>query len=539
MAGFILCRKSRDEDAEHESLHMQRDLVREYVHKVGDTIIDEVLEDNISGTLFDRPGIKRMYELADAKMIDTVYIKDLSRLSLDRFYTLLIVKDMKERNVRIVSVTEGIDSFNRSDDLIIGFKGLINDSYVQDIIVKILAALRHKQEFEGIVINVPMGYLKDRYTKKVEICEETADIIRRIYKLFLDGHGTETIAKILNQEGVKTPAYYELKLKGKSLGDNKPKATFEYLWTYSIVRRILTNPFYCGDLVNHQRERSRITKKQIKVPKEEQFIHKDAVPAIIPREIWDKVQEIIRINSEGKVKSQSNQTCHRYASLLKCGDCGSTFTAKRRKTKDKPDRIEYVCNGYHRHTHMVCSSHRINESVLDEQIYKQLAIMRDGLSKCSRQIESDIRSWMAQKNNVSKRIKRLQDSINATELEIEQILMEKIKDRDNAERYERMIEKRNREIEGFKNEIAKIENIDKTIKERKKAMLENANLLDKILSEKELSHTNLCLLLEKIIIHEDDYGLRLEIRMKAPFLEKSYTDEIGMIYEDDYEEVSA
>ena len=277
---------------------------------------------------------------------------------------------------------------------------------------------------------------------------------------------TETIAKILNQEGVKTPAYYELKLKGKILGDNKPKAIFEYLWTYSIVRRILTNPFYCGDLVNHQRERSRITKKQIKVPKEEQFIHKDAVPAIIPREIWDKVQEIIRINSEGRVKSQSNQPCHRYASLLKCGDCGSTFTAKRRKTKDKPDRIEYVCNGYHRHTHMVYSSHRINESVLDEQIYKQLAVMRDGLSKCSRQIESDIRSWMSQKNNVSKKIKRLHDSINATELEVEQILMEKIKDRENAERYERMIEKRNREIEGFKNEIAKIENIDKTIKER-------------------------------------------------------------------------
>ena len=86
MAGFILCRKSRDEDAEHESLYMQRDLVREYVHKVGDTIIDEFLEDNISGTLYDRPGIKRMYELADAKMIDTVYIKDLSRLvkRLDR-----------------------------------------------------------------------------------------------------------------------------------------------------------------------------------------------------------------------------------------------------------------------------------------------------------------------------------------------------------------------------------------------------------------------------------------------------------------------
>lgn len=130
-------------------------------------------------------GIKRMYELADSGMIDTVYIKDLSRLSRDRFYTLLIVRDMKERNVRIVSVTEGIDSFNRSDDLIIGFKGLINDSYVQDIIVKILAALRHKQEFEGMIINVPMGYLKDRYTKKVETCEETADIIKRIYKLFL------------------------------------------------------------------------------------------------------------------------------------------------------------------------------------------------------------------------------------------------------------------------------------------------------------------------------------------------------------------
>ena len=78
---------------------------------------------------------------------------------------------------------------------------------------------------------------------------------------------------------------------------------------------------------------------------------------------------------------------------------------------------------------------------------------------------------MAQKSNVTKKITRLRDSINITELEVEQILMEKIKDRDNAERYERMIEKRNREIEGFKNEITKIENIDKTIKERKKAML--------------------------------------------------------------------
>ena len=169
----------------------------------------------------------------------------------------------------------------------------------------------------------------------------------------------------------------------------------------------------------------------------------------------------------------------------------------------------------------------------------KIALMRDGLSKCSKQIESDIRSWMAQKSNVTKKIKRFRDSINITELEVEQILMEKIKDRDNAERYERMIEKRNREIEGFKNEIAKIENIDKTIKERKKAMLENANLLDKILSEKELSHTNPCLLIEKIIIYEDEYGLRFEILMKAPFLEKSYTDEIGMICEDNYEEVSA
>ena len=126
---------------------------------------------------------------------------------------------------------------------------------------------------------------------------------------------------------------------------------------------------------------------------------------------------------------------------------------------------------------MVCSSHRINESVLDEEICKQLAIMRGGLSKCSRQIERDIRSWMSQKNNVTKKIKRLNDSINATELEVEQILMEKIKDRDNAERYERMIEKRNREIEGFKNEIAKIENIDKTIKDREKQCLKTQTCL--------------------------------------------------------------
>lgn len=134
-------------------------------------------------------------------------------------------------------------------------------------------------------------------------------------------------------------------------------------------------------------------------------------------------------------------------------------------------------------------------------------------------IDEEVKKWMSQKNNTEKKLKVLNDNIKTYEFEIEEILMERIKDKQNREIYDRMVERRREDIEKIRTEITQIENIDKTIKERKKTMQNSAELLGKILKEKKLSHSNLTLLIDKIIIYEDKNGLTLDINLKAPFMD--------------------
>ena len=176
MRGFVYCRLSRDEDTEHESLKNQEDIVLSYMSKWNHTVVEVASDDNYTGMNFERPGIKRMFELAKNHEIDAVFVKDLSRLGRHRALTMTCIDELKLHNVRVISVTESIDSFNESDDLLIGFKGLMNDSYAKDIQRKVIHGFRQKQE-KGLVMIPPMGYFKDKNTNKVQIVEEPAEAV--------------------------------------------------------------------------------------------------------------------------------------------------------------------------------------------------------------------------------------------------------------------------------------------------------------------------------------------------------------------------
>ena len=519
MRGLAYGRLSRDEDIELESLKNQEAIVVNAIKKGNNTVVDVAMDDNCTGMNFERPGIKKMFELARNGKIDAVFVKDLSRLGRHRTLTLDCIDKLKLLGVRVISVTENIDSFNDSDDLLIGFKGLLNDCYSRDIQKKVIYGFRQKQQ-EGLVMIPPMGYFKDKNTNEVEIVEEAAEIIRTIFKLYLEGYGLKAIARILNEKGMKSPAYYQLKLIGKKQGHNKPKITSRFLWDYSSVKRILKNEFYCGTVVNHKNERSRITKRQIDVPAEEQFRHEDMVPAIIPREMWERTQEFLNAKVRKNVRAGENKPCHKYSGLLQCSDCGCSFVAKVRKTKGNPDRVEYVCNGYHRYSEVNCTSHRIREETLDKIVQAELTGIRLVFDDLWENVESDVKKWAAGKSTTEKRLENLRNSIVETELEIQKILMERIEDKQNSDMYDKMIETRRDDIEKFKKEISEIENLDKTIKERKATLKHSIELLDDIIAENNISNANLHLMFDKIVIEETDEGLNLDLRLKSPFISK-------------------
>jgi len=198
MKVWLYCRLSRDEDEEMNSLNNQRRILEDYANQNGYEIVGQSFDDNVSGMTFQRKGLGELELAVEENRIEAVLVKDLSRLGRHRTQTALFIDHLRENNVKVISVTEGIDTANENDDLLIGFKQIFNDFYAKDISKKVRAGVRQKQKSKGLVLTLPLGYYLDRNTNKVEIDEDTAWIVRDVFKLYVDGYGLTAISKKLN-----------------------------------------------------------------------------------------------------------------------------------------------------------------------------------------------------------------------------------------------------------------------------------------------------------------------------------------------------
>jgi DNA invertase Pin-like site-specific DNA recombinase len=516
MKVWLYYRLSRDEDEELNSLSNQRSILVEYAEKNGYNIVGESYDDNVSGMHFNREGINKIYEQVENDAIEAIIVKDMSRLGRHKTQTALFIDYLREHEVRVLSVTENLDTSNEDDDLIIGFKGLFNDMYARDISKKVRAGMVQKQK-KGFVMIPPLGYFKDKNTGEIKVVEKHAEIVRRIFNMYLEGYGFSAIARILNEEGVKSPAYYQKKLLGKNLGYNKPKIGFKYLWDNTGVKRILVNDFYIGTLTCHKTYNNKITHVRKDLPKEEQFVHENFVTPIISKEKFNQVQKLIEQKREGKVRASSGKPCHRYSGLLKCGDCGSTFVAIRRRWRNKPERIEYSCNGYHRYGKENCTPHRINESELDELVYSEIHRISEQAKDNYDKVDEEVSKWRKQKNSVTSKIKSLKGELAQRKTDQKEILLERIRDKEHAEVYDEMLESCESDIKKIKTKIYEIENYDDTIKKRKAELKNTLEIMDEIVAEGAVSNSNLRQLIDKIVIYETADGLDIRIGIQANF----------------------
>ena len=518
MKVWLYYRLSRDEDAELNSLTNQKNILVEYAKTNGHEIIGESFDDNVSGMHFNREGINKIYEQVEQNNIEAIIVKDMSRLGRHKTQTALFIDYLREHDVRVLSVTENLDTSNEDDDLIIGFKGLFNDMYARDISKKVRAGMVQKQK-KGFVMIPPLGYFKDKNTNQVVVVEEHAQIVRRIFDMYLEGYGFSAIARIFNEEGIKSPAYYQKQLFGKNLGYNKPKIGLKYLWDNTGVKRILQNEFYIGTLTCHKTYNNKITHIRKDVPKEEQYVHENFVTPIISKEKFELVQKMIEQKKKGNVRASAGKPCHRYSGLLECGDCGSTFVAIKRKWRDKPLRIEYACNGYHRYGKENCSAHRINESEIDELVYNEILNIREQAMENYKNIDNDVRRWLKQKSTVTGKIKQLNADLEQRKSDQKEILLERIRDKEHAAVYDEMLIACENDIKKISGELYDIQNYSETIKKRKAEMKQTVDLIEEIVKEGQISNANLRQLIDKIIIYEDGEGLRIQINLNAAFTE--------------------
>ncbi len=420
MRGWLYARLSNDDDPAQNSLQNQQEICRAFAEKSGWTIVGSSADNNISGMNFSRRGLDMLTAAVQAKQVDAVLVKDLSRLGRHRTQTALFIDFLRQQQVRVISVTEGVDTFCEEDDLMIGVRGLMNDYYAKDIGKKIRAGYRQKQK-EGLVITPPFGYWKDRNTNQILVQQEAAETVQLIYALYLQGCGQKEIARKLNSLGRKTPA--QIRTERLGYDSQKPHKTRDgqFLWTYASVKNILVEEAYTGVLNNHRREYNNGKTKHI--DKTDWYRHEGFFPVIIGKQEWEQVQRLLKQQAH---PANGNQAKHRYAGLLTCRDCGDSFIPMIRYWNGS-QRVEYVCRRYHRNGKSHCSSHRIHEEILDKAVWNYTEKLREQYSAELKKVTQLQKQWALRKPVLDAHCLTLQKEIQKREQEIDELVMEKLK----------------------------------------------------------------------------------------------------------------
>lgn len=535
MRVWLYYRLSRDEDKQFNSLKNQYSIIESYALNNGHTIVGSSFDDNVSGMHFNRAGIDELTEAVENGMIDAVIVKDLSRLGRHKTQTTLYIDYLRQNNVRVLSATESIDTFNEADDLIIGFKGLMNDFYARDGSRRVTAGLRQKQK-AGLVITPPFGYFKDKNTKQVVIVPEAAETVHLIFSSYLDGMGVKAIAAKLNEADHKTPALMQKTLTGKRLPEKQELIIKKYLWDATMVSRILQDESYTGTLICHKSERNKINKTNRTTSPDEQFRHENFLPTIIPRDLWEQAQTLMAMRKRESVRAGEGRPILRYSGLIACGDCGRAFTGKRVKQKNG-ERVEYICSTYLRYGKEHCGAHAIREEYLDDIVRQELQNTKHQYQTLWTHLEKAIEGWLPKTTNTQQQLKKQRERIELLEEEVETILMERIRDKENAQRYDRMIAKREEQIANAQKRITELENIGQIIRSRQAKLRKDIGLIDDILADGKISEAHLRMLIDRIFVYEMEGRLSLEIKVKAPFQNHTDSYENGVLTNSEIEEL--
>ena len=516
MKAWLYYRLSRDEDAEMNSLQNQRQILVDYAEQNGYEITGESFDDNVSGMTFERKGLHQIELAVEDGKVDVLLVKDLSRLGRHRTRTALFIDYLRENNVKVYSVTEGIESSNENDDMIIGFKQLVNDFYAKDIGKKVRTGIRQKQK-TGMTVNLPMGYYKDRNTGEVLVDETAAAIVREIFEKFFAGYGLSTIAKDFNRRGIKSPEFFSHRKKNP----RHTEVARKFLWVQTSVKRIIQNEAYTGTLVNHKTVTSKIYKTVDVIPPEEQYRHENFMPAIIDRETFDQAQVLLESRLRSGVRAKFGNTIHRYCGMIKCAECGANFIAKKRTVAGN-SWVEYTCNSNHRYGNEYCTAHTIRETQLDDIIHTELVMLRQEILDSSQKYDEIVREWNKKKPKYDKMIKDYTEKIANLKVQIEQVIIERINDREHAKIYNSMIEKREAEIAELTQKIENCRKFDELSKKRRDELMSTAELLDEVLLEPYISDANMRLLVRKINVHENEDGsLDVTLEFNGDFKDSS------------------
>ena len=470
-----------------ESVKNQKILLTEYVKNLGEEyeLIDIYIDQGYTGTNFNRPEFTRMISDIEQDKINMVVTKDLSRLGRDYIGTGEYIENwFPEKNIRYVSVNDGIDTFldNNGNNDIAPFKSILNDMYSKDLSKKIRTAL-HTMQKQGKWVGgkTPLGYVQDKEDKNhLVVCEEEADIVRTIFDMSKAGNQIGVIRNYLNDNKIPTVS---------SLRYNK--VTF---WSNKTIKNILSHEIYTG--VTMQNKRSRISYKNRKMrenPKEQWYVVENTHEPIIDKKTYDVVQKMVIVQ---KYERQDKKNYTLLDGLLYCYECGHKIGIKK---DTRSGKYFTICNNYRRNSKLkICTCHGFNYEQLEDKVLTYIKTLFQDID--SKKIELNIRNSKTV-HDYKKLLENLEREIELIKNNIDKMYMDKLEEKITEEICNRVLNKYNEQIKEKQRQYEEIKQNKKNLEE------DNSKDITKIVKEfLSLENPNpelMKVIISRIKIHQD------------------------------------
>ena len=422
----LYCRLSRDDGTESESnsIANQKKLLSQKAKELGLTNTRFYVDDGYTGTNFNRPAFQELISDIEMGYIGTVMVKDLSRLGRDYVsvghYTDSYFPD---HNIRFIAVNDGIDS-DEGESEIAPFKNILNEMYARDISKKVRSSHRLRGNAGEPLSQPPYGYMKSPENKKKWIIDpEAAEIVRRIFRMCIEGKGNETIARLLQEEEILNPqAYWQSKGLGRGGKKTQPNPC---KWCKTTVEKILAQQEYCGDIINFKTySKSFKNKTRLDNPPENWVVFRDVHEPIIDRATFEQVQQITAKTKRRAPKPENAQKSI-FCDLLFCADCHKKLTFH---TNSRNKNIHFfVCSDNESDYRGACKGrHYVRADSVEQVVMLELRRMADflrtdedafadllaqrtnkELMKEQKQAEADLQKAIARNDTVSRLYEKL------------------------------------------------------------------------------------------------------------------------------------
>lgn len=499
----LYCRLSRDDElsGESNSITNQKSILSKYAKENNFQNIKIFVDDGYSGTTFTRPAFMEMMELAENGKIATIIVKDHSRLGRNRLIVgQLLEEDFVRLNIRYIAIMDNIDSSQGLNDFL-PIQDWFNEMHAKNTSQKVRAVLKNKGE-SGISLanNVPYGYKKDKNDKTKWLVDETsAEVVKEIFNLFIQGHGTFEISRILRGRKILTPSEYNA-----SISINSNTQEYQYKWCGTTVAGILDRQEYIGDTVNFKSTtRSYKDKTRINLPKEDRKIFKNTHEPIIDEYTWNIAKQL-RNNRKKRAKSGKKSI---FSGLLFCYDCGKKIYFQS-PVVDLKAKDHYRCSSY-KHDTSACTSHYISDDVLQsivlENIQRVVSYMKDYEDLFIQ--EQLAKSTQDELKQISKSKKELEKAKNRI-IEIDNLFMhiyeDNVSGKISDDRFRNLSFNYDKEQQELKN---KIEQLSKDIENTEKKDTDITQFISNVKKYTEITKLSpeiLNELIEKIIIHQQE-----------------------------------